>query len=196
MSQIVVRDALPSEISDVSRLVFASYGERGYCSVACATETEQYFDQKISSYETLVVQKENRILGTMRITLDKGKLPVDQEFPDQMAVVRKQGSKVAYYSKFAVDQEYWGSKEIGIALILEAIRRWKQDAVDKAVMIVHPRHVHFYRLLGFKVVGDSVCAPGLEKAPAVMMVLEKFNFRDNHPILQNRFFASPKAQNA
>ena len=192
MDQVIVRNALPSEISDISRLLFAAYGERGYCSVASATGTEQYFDTPPSLFEgILVAQNKNKIVGTIKITIDSGSLPIDEEFPAEMAAVRNGACKIAYYSRFAVDRDCWSSKEVSAALIAEAICRWKQNGIDAAIMIVHPRHVRFYKLLGFKVIGRSDCAPGLEKAPAVLMVLEKSDVRDAYPQLLRKRFSIP-----
>ncbi|MDE2021649.1 MAG: GNAT family N-acetyltransferase [Patescibacteria group bacterium] len=112
-------------------------------------------------------------VGTMSVVYDDGKLPTDELFSVETSRVRDTSTQLAYYGTFAVKAGMWrsGTNSIGLALIHEAVRRAKLDGVDAAIIIVHPRHVSFYKALGFEEVARRDDMPGLEKAPAVMLVI-------------------------
>ena len=168
---ITVRLAAPSEIPSTEELLLAAYGERGYCPGAIATGTEQYFALERSHTLVLVAEQDGVLRGTMRTTLDEGTLPIDEEFPAAIAKLRSSAAKICYYSRFAVNPMFWGARRVGLALIAEAFRLAKYECIDACVIVVHPHHVDFYQRMMFRVVDEIPCIPGLEKAPAVLMIL-------------------------
>lgn len=167
MFQVTVRTAEHRDISKIMELKSDAYGVRGYCS-----QTGTY-EQYLNNQFALMAEIDDEIVGTMSIMYDQGRIPTDEVFPDETAQVRSRANRVAYYGTFAVKPGMWrhGTRSVGLALIHEAIRLAKADQVDAAIIIVHPRHIPFYQRFGFKVVAKRDNMPGLEKAPAVMMVL-------------------------
>lgn len=171
MSQITVRTAELEDLLMIAELKRDAYGVRGYCSRKRAQE--QYLNMK--NEFALMAEIDGKTVGTMSVIYAEGgrKLPSDEYFPIQTDEVRKTSGKIAYYGTFAVQSGMWarGECSVGLALIREAIRRAKQEAINAKIIIVHPRHVSFYMALGFEEVARRDNMPGLEKAPAVMMVL-------------------------
>jgi len=194
MSQIIVlRTAENCDLPKITNLKASAYSVRGYCSQEGAKE--QYLTHK--NEFALVARIDEEIVGTMTVTYDRGKLPCDEWFPDETISVRKVSRKVAYYGKLAVEPDLWQSAlSIGFALIGEAIARASADGIDAGICIVHPRHVRFYKALGFEEVGQRDNMPGLEKAPAVMLVIAGeavqyllVRFKSGAPLLQKKLAA-------
>lgn len=169
--EITVRTAKSTDLSKVVELILDAYNVRGYSPIPGAIE--QYL--KNDNALVLIAQRANEIVGTMSILFDTGKIPTDEVFPTETAEVRKASRQVAFLGSFAVRKEEWktGMLSIGFALICEVIARASNYDANTAVIVVNPRHVRFYsNMLGFKKVAYCDNMPGLEKAPAVMMVLD------------------------
>jgi len=170
--EITVRTAKSTDLSKVVELILDAYNVRGYSPIPGAIE--QYL--KNDNALVLVAEKAKKeIVGTMSILFDTGKIPTDEVFPAETTRVRETSRQVAYLGSFAVRKEEWktGMLSIGFALICEVIARASNYDANTAVIVVNPRHVRFYsNMLGFKKVAYCDNMPGLEKAPAVMMVLD------------------------
>jgi len=156
-----------------------AYGAREYCS---QTRAEQYL--KTDGF-ALVAEKEEEIVGTMLVTYDEGEIPADEVFPVEVSRIRDSFRQIAYYSNFAIKAGMWYSgirRSIGIALIREAIVRARADGIKAAIIIINPRHIKFYKALGFEKVAARDNMPGLggdvgsRKIPAVLMVATRETF--------------------
>jgi ribosomal protein S18 acetylase RimI-like enzyme len=174
-SQTAVHAAEPRDFPEIAKLIRVAYSKREYCSREEANE--QYL---IDNNEfALVVKIDDVVIGTMLVTYDCGELPCDELFEKETEAVRAVSKKVAYYGSFAVEPNFWQSEmSIGFMLIGEAINMAIKDGVDAGICIVNPRHVRFYRALGFKIVGKTDNMPRLKKAPAVMLAITGKKARD------------------
>lgn len=178
MGKITVRAAELADLETVEQLVKDAFDVRGYNPKTGAIE------QNLKNDKALVLLAETaqkEAVGTMSILLDTGHLPTDQAFPGETAHLRNTSRQIAYLGSFGVPKKYWGAGmlSIGLALIREMIA-WaasSDDRADTAVIVVNPRHVRFYRALGFEPVANRDNMPGLEKAPAVMMVLDSLGIQ-------------------
>jgi GNAT superfamily N-acetyltransferase len=107
-------------------------------------------------------------IGTLMCSVDSGWLPIDVLFPEHMKDIRRTCPRIGYLGKFAVLPTLCG-KRIGLRLIHIA-RSWCiAHGVTHVVAIVAPRHVTFYKAIGFVDMAydpgtlgdDCICAPSI-----------------------------------
>jgi hypothetical protein len=68
----------------------------------------------------------------------------------------------------------------------------KWQGVERLLIVVHPRHAHFYeKFIGFKVVGDVRPYPAVENHPAVLLCLDLIGMPFDSPEAYERFFGTP-----
>lgn len=115
-------------------------------------------------------------LGTLMVSKDQGWLPIDVAFPKLAPELReKYGKRWVYYGKFGVIPWLQGGM-VGHRLLEQAVFVWSEaNGVDVAVMMVHPKHVRKYAKYGAVELARTGGTKGLEKAPAVLMVLDYNN---------------------
>ena len=157
-----------------SLIVFWSYYRQGYYTLwSWLSAVRSFFREKRKlSADVLTVSAYGIPVGTLMASIDNGWLPVDDAFPVEMAALRKHHpGKFAYFGKFAVAHQ--GSiRKTGFRLVKKAATEWSLDReVEVAIMMVNPRHVPFYRRFGASEVARSEQVHGLEKAPAVLMIV-------------------------
>ncbi|MGI4848105.1 MAG: N-acyl amino acid synthase FeeM domain-containing protein [Janthinobacterium lividum] len=121
----------------------------------------------------LIAITDDKAVGTMTLRLDRPDrlLPADENFPDELKVLREQGRRLSEPSKLAIDENT--PKRVFAALIHIMYMYTKNihDFTDW-VIEVNPRHVMFYRrMLGFKPLGSERMCTRVN-APAVLLRLE------------------------
>ncbi|MFL6675174.1 MAG: N-acyl amino acid synthase FeeM domain-containing protein [Massilia sp.] len=146
-----------------SLLLSKMYAWRGYAFEIC----EHNDADKI----TLCAETGGALVGTMSLCLDRtGKLPADENFGDQLAMLRRQGRRLAEPSRLAIDKGV--SKRVFAAMIhISYIYAHNLQRYTDYVIEVNPRHVEFYkRMLGFADFGgERTCSR--VGAPAVLLRL-------------------------
>ena len=112
-------------------------------------------------------------IGTLMCSKDDGWLPTDIAFTAEMQKLRLQyGSLIGYFGKFAVIPWLQGLA-VGNQLLERAVTEWAlSTGVEVAVMMVNPKHVRFYQSHGAEVLARSQKTKGMEKAPAVLMIID------------------------
>lgn len=167
-------------------IVFVAYFRLGYYRPwAFTSGIKAYFREKNElSGDVLMVLRRGVPIGTLMCSVDHGWLPTDIAFPSQMAELRRRyGYRIGYFGKFAVIPALQG-KLVGKKLLADAVTGWSiRHGVDVAVMMVNPMHVGLYRRYGAVVIARSGGTKGMEKAPAVLMVLD---FRHSPEIMRRR----------
>ncbi len=171
-------------------VVFEAYVQQGYYS---ADEREKAVETYLTECKMLEASVLNhlengQIVGTLMCAVDRGNLPVDNgDFVSEMIQLRQDlGSiKLGYFGKFGTlpGRE---CDNVGRKLLIRAVTEWAfiYD-VQAVVMMVNPKHVSCYVELGAKIVASVGSTPGLEKAPAVLLVLK---FSDSRQITRVRNF--------
>lgn len=156
-------------------IVFVAYCRLGYYRwFGFLGAVRAYFhEQRHLAGDILKITRAGVPIGTLMCSVDRGWLPVDLAFPAEMAKLR-QGfhGRIAYFGKFAVIPSFQG-KLVGKLLMKQAALEWSPErGVDVAVMMVNPSHVPIYRRLGAIEIARTEGTIGLDKAPAVLMLLE------------------------
>lgn len=164
-----------SKINECAELVFGAYVDMGYYAPHERRRALQDYRKernKLLPY-ILYEEQDGRVVGTMMLAVDRGYMPTDIAFPTETAEFRKKfGGRLGYAGKFAVDPELRGNK-VGMKLICQGVSWWViRNGVDALCMMVNPRHVAFYQILGAKKIAWNEGTPGLDKAPAELMLLD------------------------
>ena len=116
--------------------------------------------------------------GTISIVLnDTCPLPMDQLYKTEVDILRNKKYKVAEVVQFAVDQniskKYLSFSEASLSatpLFGIVLACAKEKEVDYLCISVNPKHINFYSLVGFQIIGDEKHYASVN-APAVAMCL-------------------------
>ncbi len=158
--------------------VFLAYAKMGYYPWYKATSAiGSYYKEKKKLNARVLVEHIWKFfpIGTLMCSVDSGWLPVDDVFPQQMQKIRQADIRLGYFGKFAVIPRMHG-KRTGQRLIARA-REWAlEERLDRVVIIVNPKHVTHYKTMGFHDINQSLGAPGLDKAPAVLLCIDREEF--------------------
>lgn len=157
-------------------IVFVAYCRLGYYHWhGFVGAVRAYFTEKRQlGGDVLMVTRAGVPVGTLMCSVDRGWLPVDTAFPAEMSALRRRFSgRLAYLGKFAVIPALQGGL-VGESLMRQAAVEWAPvHGVDVAVMMVNPSHVPRYRRrFGAVELARTDGTIGLDKAPAVLMLLE------------------------
>ncbi len=156
-----------------ANIVFLAYRKMGYYSwrKAAGAIGSYYKEKERLKGEVLAAKIGGITVGTLMCSVDNGWLPTDDIFPAEMQEVRRLGVRIGYFGKLGVVPWLQG-KHTGLALVTAATKWSIDQRIGKVLIIINPSHVRFYRRFGFTEIARSdESAPGLEKAPAVMMEL-------------------------
>lgn len=133
---------------------------------------------------TFTIRMGDLLLGTLSVIADSAEgLPMQVIFSDELNALRREGKRIAEVGQFAIDKE----------LLAEAQKRHSRDPIDRAIALslfklalhygvrkefdlfciaVNPKHVAFYRWMGFETFGATKTYPSVENAPAVPMKID------------------------
>ena len=159
-----------------AEVVFKAYVGQGYYYPNQRKKAGKAYEAERQALRaTVLVQTKGReVVGTIMCAEDNFDLPVDRTvFADHMAEIRAElGSvRLGYFGKFGSTPGL-EDQAIGRNLLIRAVTEWAlARRVAAVVMIVNPKHVSCYARLGAQVVASTAGTPGLEKAPAVLLVL-------------------------
>ena len=125
-------------------LVQRAYAERGIAIDAARMRiTPQHL---LRESVVLVAHDGGRAIGTITVTRDSpAGLPLDHDFPECLADLRRRGAKICEFGSFAVDRDARGS---GPAILLNMVAHYlARNAVraSHCVIGVHPSVEGFYR---------------------------------------------------
>ena len=122
---------------------------------------------------TLLVQNdvgENIATATLLFDLDHG-LPSDENYSNEINLMRDSGSKLVEVTRLAVDNAYRGEKRLLMRLFnfLYIQSYYIMNQTD-LVIAVNPRHVFFYKnIFGFYEVGEEKPCPRVLGNPSVLL---------------------------
>ncbi len=155
-------------------IVYLAYYQMGYYSLfGMRKAIIAYFNEcRTLKADVLTVERNGMPVGTLLCARDHGWLPTDLAFPEAMVGIRDQyRGRLAYFGKFAVLPTMRGRLH-GKQLHMKAVSEWSlANDVEAVVMIVNPRHARYYHGVGATEVARTEGTVGLEKAPAVLMIL-------------------------
>lgn len=140
---------------------------------------------------TLFAECRGVVVGTMGLCLDGAVgLPADENFRDQLDILRARGRRLSEPSRLAIDAGM--TKRVFASMIhVSYLYAHVLHGFTDYVIEVNPRHVAFYqRMLGFELVGPSRPCSRVG-APAVLLRLPLFHMGaqiaacGGHPELQS-----------
>ncbi|MBW2730837.1 MAG: hypothetical protein JRH20_00505 [Deltaproteobacteria bacterium] len=177
------------QYEDAFRLVDLAFAYEGIRSVRDVSL--RITPQHVLPESTVLVAYEgDTLVGTMTVTLDSAAgLPLDKDYPDELASLRKQGAKIVEYGSLALVRRCW-KKSVSTLLSMAAV--WlSRNVLDASHIVigVNPRAIPFYRgLYGFAAMGASQHHTDLD-APVQGMMCPTSHFVD----CLKRYFRRPTA---
>lgn len=156
-------------------IVFFAYAKMGYypwSKVFSAVGAYYKEKQKLNGHVLVEYLWGFFPVGTLMCSVDPGWLPVDDVFPVNMQQIRQVDVRLGYFGKLAV-LPYSYDKDTGKRLIARAKKWAYEEQLDRAIILVHPRHVPYYLRVGYRKIHLSSHTPGLEKAPAVLLCIDR-----------------------
>lgn len=119
---------------------------------------------------TLVATEEKKVIGTVSLEFNPGRLSIDKLFPKEMNSLRASGQTFVYFGSFAVDEEY-NCTRISMRMLKELWDLLRDRGTEVGICVVNPCHSGLYRRFGFRVIATSGSMPGLSHAPAVLLAI-------------------------
>lgn len=154
-----------AQLKGAFSLVYERYIESGYTESHPSAMRYSIYSLFPSTL-TLVATKSTTIVGTLSLVNDtQAGVPSDAIFPDILDKLRDKGCNFMELSMLACAED--------VGIVHWALMRWAINfavcAGEQIVFVVNPKHVRFYELHGFNIIGkerDCSCVKG---APGVLM---------------------------
>ena len=118
--------------------------------------------------------RDGRVIGTVTIGMDSpgGKLLAEENYPSEIAKLRKIGKKIVEFNALAVDANIRSKLVIARLFHIAMMYPYGLFNYTDVVIEVNPAHVPFYeRLLQFKKLGDEKMCSRVN-APSVLLHIE------------------------
>jgi hypothetical protein len=171
-------------------LIYRSYLRAGLCTESfCGFRATSY--QLLPTTDIFVAKLRDEVISTVSLVRDGHHgLPMEEIYPEEIAVRRQAGVRVAEVSCLADRRRdsyrYFGLFcELGRLLAQLAI---KQN-IDELLVAVHPRHASLYRrYMTFQRIGDERTYPTVQANPAVALSLNFSRAKAEWPVRWNKFF--------
>lgn len=161
----------PALVEQARGLVERRYREMGYLG---ADEPYRWSPGAFP----LVALQEGKLVGTLSMIVDQGRLPVEEVFPAEVRALREKGLRLVEVGAFAADPESPSKLQTHSTLTLvdvsvETLRR--SSSHDLALIAVHPHHAGFYeRRIGAQRVTEEVRGhPKVKDSPAVLLSITR-----------------------
>ncbi len=181
------------ELEGSRRLVLEEYIRSGYVSgqdIASGLKMGDYLG--LPDTTTFILQYQDCVIGTVSLVEDGEKgVPMDDLYTKEINILRHRGSKIAEVSQFAIRKdahiEYSSPDKkrpasyLSVPLLKLTVHYALRQGVDTFCIAVNPKHVMFYKFLGFEQFGEEKSYVSVNGAPAVALVLdlEKITCRDS-----------------
>lgn len=125
------------------------------------------------SKTTILVVNENRkVIATVSVSCNKKKLCIENLFGKNIRELRRTTSSNVYFGKFAIAEQYIGTR-MCVRILRELIERTKALDIEMGICVVHPHHCRLYERMGFFFKASSEIMPGMSKeAKAVLMFIK------------------------
>lgn len=138
---------------DAFSLVHVAYASRGICPPRGGLRAMPH--HALPEATVLVVYEQDRIVGTMTVTLDSpAGLPLDGDYPEACERLRRQGSNLVEYGALAVVER---CRHAGVTTLLSMAAHWLSHRLLRAtdcVIGIHPRAAPIYdAMFGFRPLG-------------------------------------------
>lgn len=181
------------ELEGSRRLVLEEYIRSGYVSVqdiVSGLKMGEYLG--LPNTTTFILRYQNGIIGTVSLVEDSEKgVPMDDLYTKEIDILRNRGLKIAEVSQFAMRKdthvEYLSldkkrpASYLSVPLLKLMVHYALRQGVDAFCIAVNPKHVMFYKFLGFEQFGEEKSYVSVNEAPAVALVLdlERVTCRDS-----------------
>lgn len=153
--------------NEAQKLTHKAYAKMGYAPTGNATAQKA----EPPSY-TIVARAGSTIVGTLTLGLDTASagLKADEIFSDMLARYRTASRDLCEITKFAIAPDA-PSRSIQREMFKYALELALHCGRDVAVIEVNPRHVSFYKKLGFEALPETRHNQRVD-APAVLQALD------------------------
>ena len=167
-----------SDLYKVYRLCYETYFAEGYC-VFDAGGILVHYPRLDALPETSIIMEEDEmgnLIASNTLTLDSPVgFHVDQDFPDEVNVIRKicakENRKLAASWRIITQKYIRNTREVVFELIRKTINLGITKGVDYCLFSFNPRHEAFYtRYLSLERVGDVKICHAIKDAPAILML--------------------------
>lgn len=122
---------------------------------------------------TLVARSGTATLGTLTVVLDSADgLSAEKSFGDDVRALRRQGRRIAEFTRLAVESEAHGDRVLSALFQVGHALAHRVHGHDLLLVEVHPRHVRYYaRLLDAQVLASAARHAAVD-APAVLLTID------------------------
>lgn len=159
--------------NEVFELIHNIYSQEGY-----TTSFDDYMSYK-SRRTTFTLILDEKLSGTLSLIECTGEetLPLSSLYRDELKELLVKYKKIYEVGSFAMDKQAFKnsfSKEslLGTRMLFKAVLdEAKSVKADLLVIVINPRHLTFYKLMGFQEFGDQKFYPVVH-APAIPLYLD------------------------
>jgi predicted N-acetyltransferase YhbS len=124
----------------------------------------------ITSKVTSFVAVENgNVVGTIAVTIDKGRLAIEPVFGKELRDLRQNKKNIAYVGSFAASEQV--SRTMTSIRLMSKVKEVCLENEADCICAVHPKHVGLYRRFDFEEVARKECMSGLHNAPIVLLYI-------------------------
>jgi hypothetical protein len=182
-----------NEWEQAFELAASSYQARGY-------ETPGAARLRFTPYHalpdtlTLIAKHDERVVATLSVVMDNVLLglPMEDIYPDEIAALRLQNRRLAETTTLADDglsiREFI---QVFISLIQLAMQHHRRNGGDTPVIVVNPRHRHFYtKMLGFVPMGTPRSYSAVQDHLAEAFWVDYDLFKVNAPKIYKEIFSA------
>jgi hypothetical protein len=122
---------------------------------------------------TLAARSGTATLGTLTVVLDSADgLAVDRSFGAEVAGLRRQGRRIAEFTRLAVESDLHGDRVLSALFQVGHALAHRVHGHDLLLVEVNPRHVRYYaRLLDAQVLATAARHASVD-APAVLLAID------------------------
>ena len=157
MSNLHIKKSIGEHNEDVFNLVRDIYELEGY----------QFLKEDFLKYNNLrtlfTLYKDDNLLGTISLLKDKGEasLPLCSLYEDEINVLRQSNSSIYEVGNFVMDKRkivnrFSQESLLGSKLLFkEVYEEAKTINAELLVIVVNPKHLTFYKLIGFTEFGPT-----------------------------------------
>jgi len=164
------------ELLEVFDLVRESYINSGYIQKDKGLDVINFCHLFVPTTKILINVYKKKIISTATFFIDTTffGLPSDNIYPDKYKQLREEDRKLVEGGLLAGDQ----GRPL-LHLMSNFFQAAKEIAADDILLVVNPKHVHFYKnMLYFEIFGKVKKCPRANNAPGVLV---RFNIKDFDP---------------
>jgi len=165
------------DVKITTNLIVRLYEDSGYISEQDKESQARFIEDIVSSPQTIVVGAflDSNTVGNICIINDSDKgVPLDSLFKDELGTIRNRGMSIVEIGQFVVDHKTLSrqtAKNVSLMLMKIVMHVTLDKGIDTICIGVNPKHVSFYKHIGFKELSLPKDYEQVNGAPCVPMYL-------------------------